>query len=280
MHKNRVLCLLAAWFALMACQSVPDAKEPSETRRADCYLYLTPDIVDRAIFYHSFERGLAEPEINVIGATVQAPGRKLVEGLTGQGWRCPKREKGRDASLTVASGELSVHEPRSFMMWWRLDAPMSKRSGFHLIRLEGAGWISNFVHGAGKWCNLQRPTNILQVYRFSGISNHNGRWGGGPAMVEPGEWHHVAITISAASETRVFWDGRLVRGYHNKGRLFREGEVRRAVFGRLYGSHPMTVDEIVILDVTLDGAQLRRYVETVRRLREVGVPFVDQARDR
>lgn len=37
----------------------------------------------------------------------------------------------------------------------------------------------------------------------------------------------------------------------------------------------MTVDEIVILDVALDGEALRRYVETVRRLREVGVPFVD-----
>lgn len=275
MLKRIPICLFAFWLSLVAWSVPVRADGQSAGADARRYLYLTPDIVDRTIFYHSFERGMEKPELNPIGASVQAPGEKVVEGLTGRGWQCPKREKGRDASLTVRSAGLSVHEPRSFMMWWRLDAPMSRRSGFHLVRLEGAGWISNFVHGAGKWCNLQRPTNILQVYRFPGISNHNGRWGGGPAVVEPGEWHHVAITVSAASETRVFWDGHLVREYHNKGRLFRGGEIRQAVFGRLYGSHLMTVDEIVILDVALGGEQLRRYVETVRRLREVGVPFVD-----
>ena len=142
---------------------------------------------------------------------------------------------------------------------------------FHLISLRGRGFISNFVRGKGKWCALKRPTCIFQVYHFPGIPNRNNPWCG-KAWFEPGEWHNALLTISSASHISVYWDGKLRCHYTTQGRPFRKGDVSVCELGPTWLFHPMTIDEVLILHRALDADEVLGYVESVRRLREVGFP--------
>lgn len=244
-----------------------------EDAAARC-LYLPPRWSERVTFYHSFERGLAEPAINAADASVEGPPTKETEGYVGQGYRSSPCPEGVGGQLTLRSSAFSAHRPLTVMMWWRLDAPMKAETTYHLINLRGKGYISSFVHGKGRWCALERPTVVLQVYNFPGISNHNGIRGGGDPWVKAGQWHHAALTVEAGSEVRAYRDGALERRHVIQGSLFTEGDTREVRLGNRCGGHPMTIDEVIVVDRALGKQEIRDYIEACERLKEVGMPVI------
>ena len=60
--RSRFLAL-SYWLVAGAAASAGEG-----TAAADAFMYLPPGIADRVVFYHSFEKGVKEPEINLIGA--------------------------------------------------------------------------------------------------------------------------------------------------------------------------------------------------------------------
>lgn len=55
------------------------------------------------------------------------------------------------------------------------------------------------------------------------------------------------------------------------------GDVSRAELGCTWLTHPMTVDEILVLDRALSADEVRDYVTAVRKLAEIGFPFEAEA---
>lgn len=259
----------ASGAALAAVLALAAAAPAKDAHPADDYLYLPPALARRVAFYHSFSRGADRPEINRLAARLAPVKGRLVAGLTGKGLTLAA--KGRSVSLQKL--ELPLTRPITASMWWRLDEEMKPESGFHLVSLRANGYISNFVRGKGQWCALKKPTFVLQIYRFPGISNVNGiRFG--DAWVAAGVWHHAAVTVSAGSKVRVYWDGRLRSEVSVKGRLFAAGDVVRSIdFGPHWLGHPMTIDELLVLDRALSPAEVGAYVTAVRKLAEAKMPF-------
>ncbi|MFP4026292.1 MAG: LamG-like jellyroll fold domain-containing protein [Candidatus Brocadiia bacterium] len=277
--KMKISVMLAVIaLSLVTTVGVPEPRKESPRHErcsaADPFLYLAPSFADRVVYYDPFEEGLGAPAVNRIDAQVsRVEGGKLVPGFTGKALRCPPWDHKPHRFYLVESEALSPHRPLTLMLWWRPDKEMNKHTGYHLVALRGKGYIADFVRGAGNWCGLTRPTHVLQVYRFPGISNHNGIWGNRHATFPAGKWHHAALVVESASVVKVFWDGELKKTYRNKGRRFRPGETDTAHFGRHYGSFPMSIDEIVVLDRALDREEIQRYVTACRRLREIGIPY-------
>jgi hypothetical protein len=150
---------------------------------------------------------------------------------------------------------------------------MIETTGFNVLTLRGKGIIGTFVRGKGTWCSLPEPRRIFQVYYFPGIANRNDPWGE-RVWITDNAWCHTAITVAAATDVRVYWDGELKTHYAIKGRPFQPGDITHAVFGTQHGAHPMTVDELLVLDCVLDDSQIRDYVTAVQALAEVNMPFV------
>ena len=241
-----------------------------ETHPSEAYLYLPPSLEDRVVFYHSFERGVKEPEINLVRGKISCGKMELADGFAGSGLKCSDRASAKNP-LRVHSQALSAHRPLTVMMWWRLDAPMRDETCYHLIRLGGRGYVAAFVRGKGKWCALTRPTFIFQVQSFPGIANRDDHWTG-HAWIEPGTWHHVALTVATASDIRVYWDGRQRIRYGIKGRRFQKGDTSSLDLGATWLFHPTTIDEVVVLDRALDEQEVRKYIEATCRLAEIGAP--------
>jgi len=263
---TRVPVLLA-----LLCAGALDAAEPPKAHPAEQFVYLPPALERRVVFYHSFERGVAEPEIDLIGAKIICSKPEPAEGLAGRGLK-RSHPDARKGPLHVASAALSAHRPMTVMMWWRIDEPMKPETCYHLIRIGDQGYIGAFVRGKGKWCALTQPTFIFQVYRFPSMTDRNDRYTGA-AWVEPGEWHHAAVTVAAATDVRVYWDAKERIRYSVKGRPFRKGDTAAIALGPTWLWHPMTIDEVVVLDVALGAHEVRRYVEATRRLAEVRAPM-------
>jgi hypothetical protein len=116
---------------------------------------------------------------------------------------------------------------------------------------------------------LKEPTFVYQVVAFPGIPQYNNCWGG-RAMLEPGDWHHAALTVANAAEIRVYRDGTLQDTILPKGRPFRENEIHTAAIGSR--GHPMTLDELLVLDRALTPDELAEYVTASRSLRGRGFP--------
>lgn len=264
MMRNAVAC--SALIVAMAHGLVAEeVAHPAET----C-LYVPPSLEPRVTFYHSFERGIRDAEINLIDAKISCGKMELADGFAGRGLKCANRQAARQP-LHIESPKLSAHRPLTAMVWWRLDAAMRPETCYHLIRLGGKGYVAAFVRGKGKWCSLKQPMFIFQVYNFSGIANRNDHWTG-HAWVKPGEWHHVALTVATASDIRVYWDGKLRVRYGIKGRSFKEGDTCNLTLGASWLFHPTTIDEAVVLDRALDAREISDYVRATQRLAEIDAP--------
>ncbi|MDP6113976.1 MAG: hypothetical protein QF437_12555 [Planctomycetota bacterium] len=231
--------------------------------------YIPPGLAGRVVFYHSFEDG-TRPEVNELGAKVLGMKSEPVPGLAGKGRRMPPGS-GKDPYRLV-SPSLSPDRPLTISMWWRLDKPMKPETCFHLVTLRGKGIVANFVRGKGTWCALKEPTFVFQVYYWGDIRNHNNPWAG-TAWFEPQEWHHVAMTFANASEIRTYWDGKLRSSHAIKGRQFRKGDGGQVDLGSSWLFHPMTIDEVMVLDRALAADEVKDYVTTVRKLAEIRFPW-------
>ena len=241
------------------------------TAQQDRCMYIPPGWADRVAYYHSFDTALDRPEINALGAKVALGEAALEAGLAGRGCRFNVERKNK-RGLALAGLALPLNRPWTLSMWWRLEEPMKAESGFQLVSMHGKGFMSNFVAGKGPWCALKEPTFAAQVYNWPGISNVNDIYEG-PAWVEPLQWHHVALVVSKGSSVRVFWDGALKADLSLRGRLLTPSDtIASAEFGPTGATLPMTIDEVMVLDVPLEAEAIRDYMVAVRNLAAAGVP--------
>jgi hypothetical protein len=263
--------LLAISYWLLAGAGVSAGEEAAP---GDAFLYLPPKIADRVVFYHSFEKGLKAPEINLIGAKVTLAENEPAQGLAGSGYMAGSGKTAKKkGGYVLQSAALSVHKPITVMFWWRLDEPMQETTGFNVVALRGKGWISNFVAGKGPWCGLKEPTYCFQNYNFPGMENCNDVWGG-RVWVEAGVWHHAALTVSGAADIRIYWDGQVRTRHAPKGRLFKEGEIASAELGTSGNGPAMTLDEVLVLDRALTAEEIAAYVTAAQKLAEVRFPAI------
>jgi len=157
------------------------------------------------------------------------------------------------------------------MLWWRVDAPMGETTWLELLKIGNHrgrhdGYIANFVAGKGEWCGLTEPTYISQLQNFPGLTDRNMPWGG-RVWSEPGQWRHLAMTVSGARQVDISWDGRHREMFQAKGRLFVEGDTNALILGPQWHQFPMTIDEIVVLDRALSAEEIADYVRATRALR-------------
>ena len=252
---------------------VAQARAAQDPRPDVCgkYLYIPPDLAGSVVFYHSFSRGADQPEINLLKARITTAGNgRIAPALTGSGYRHTAK-KGGALGLTALSRPLT--KPITVSLWFRLEEPMRPETCFHLISLRANGYISNFVRGKGQWCALQQPTFVVQLYRFPGISNVNGiRFG--DAWLPERKWHHAAVSVSEGSRVRVYWNARLRSEFCTRGRLFNAGDAIKGIdLGPHWLGHPMTIDEVLILNRPLSPADVQAYVTAVRKLADARFPF-------
>jgi hypothetical protein len=148
---------------------------------------------------------------------------------------------------------------------------MLPESGFHLATLRGnPGIVSTFVRGKGQWCALREPTRVLQVYYFEGIPNHNGLLG--RAEFAPGVWHHACLVIARGQTVRWTINGVEIGNHTIRGRPFRQNDGGTLEIGPNWLAHPLSVDEILVLDVALESSEVTAYADAVRKLAAVGWP--------
>ncbi|MCY3020351.1 MAG: hypothetical protein NTW87_15135 [Planctomycetota bacterium] len=265
------LLALSSWLVVAACALTATCQAGENT--GDAFLYLPPSIADRVVFYQSFENGVKQPEINLIGAKMALADNEAAKGLTGNGYMAGSGKTAKKkGGYVLQSAALSVHKPLTVMFWWRLDEPMKEETGFNIVALRGKGWISNFVAGKGPWCGLREPTYCFQAYNFPGMENTNDVWGG-RVWIEPNVWHHAALTVSGAADIRIYWDAQLRTRHAPKGRLFKEGDTATAELGASGQQPAMTLDEVLVLDRALSADEIASYVTAVRQLAAVGFPF-------
>ena len=259
---------LALWSA--SARAAGPTTRPSAPKPCGKLLYVPPDLEGNVLLYHSFSRGAAKPEVNRLGARVAgAHTGRCVPALTGRGFA---RSTGKGGGLSFAGLDRPLTKPVTVSLWFRLEKPMADETGFHLISLRANGYISHFVRGKGQWCALKRPTFVVQLYRFPGISNVNGLLGSG--RLAEAAWHHVAVAVSEGSRVRVFWNAKLRGEFSAKGRLFATADAVRSIdVGTHWLSHPMTIDEVLILNRALTGADIQAYTTAIRHLAEVSFPF-------
>ena len=257
--KHIMAAVLISSFIVQYLPAQDQAKPVTEQ-----YLSLPPSWDDRIIYYHGFDKNPQEPEINLKGLKIMCTSPKTVDdGIFGKALSCDPKQPFR-----INGEALSVSKPLTFMTWWRLDEDMKEETCFHLITLSGKGIISNFVRGKGEWCALKEPTYISQIHGFGSIPNHNNPWGG-RAFFEKGQWHHCAISVGNANEVKIYWDGKLKELIMAKGRKFAPDDVSVAEFGTNWLSHPMSIDEIIIVDRTLSEDEISEYVNALESLQRL-----------
>ena len=270
----RATARLVAAMALLAALAASGADAPAAVA-ASC-LYLPPWLEDRVVYYQPFEGDPKTPVINRIEAVTTVSRGTQVPGLAGRGLQdaAPANSAG---PIALRSPALSPDRPLTLSFWWRLDAPMAAETCFHLLTLHGErGIISNFVRGKGEWCALTEPRFVFQVVYYEGIPDINGIWDGS-AWVEAGIWHHVAMVCRNATEIDVFWDG-VRRSHHTiKGRPFTAADGGALEIGPNWLFHPMTLDEVMVVDRALSGTEIAAYVLAVQRLREVALPVLGRS---
>jgi len=234
----------------------------AEPAPAEACLYIPTLLENSVLFYESFESDT--PDSNKLDAAVSRGNGERGAGIAGHGLRTPHSGK-KSGGFSLGNLRLPLSRPLTVSMWWRLEEPMLAESNFHLLGLRGQGWISNFVRGKGQWCGLSRPTCVVQVYNWPNVSNWNGLVGKG--TVEHGVWHHAAITVTAGSHVCVYWDGELRADYTIRGRLFgTEDAVASIDAGSNWLYHPMTIDDVLVLNRALSADEIADYIAAVRAL--------------
>ena len=164
-------------------------------------------------------------------------------------------EAGKGNGILLRHPELNPSRPLTVSFWFRLGTPMLPESGFHLATLRGnPGIVSTFVRGKGQWCALREPTRVLQVYYFAGIPNHNGLLGS--AEFAPGVWHHACLVIARGETVRWTINGVEVGNHTIRGRPFRQNDGGTLDIGPNWLAHPLSVDEILVLDVALESSEV------------------------
>jgi hypothetical protein len=244
---------------------------------ADVCLYLPPSIGDRVVFYDGFELATM-PEINRINA-ISTGARMLVsDGFAGRGCRSTQPQK-TERPLEIHSPALSPSHPLTIMRWWRVDAPMVETSSFQLLALLGKGHVSFFIRGKGEWCALKRPTMYVQVDGVPSIANVN-RAVRDNAYFQPGDWHHVAITVANGSEITFFLDGQPLTTVHAQGRQFAPEDMNTLQGSNDAGrdsEHPTTTDELIVIDRVLSPSEIWQYYFAALKLREMRFPPIINA---
>ncbi|MCF7854834.1 MAG: LamG domain-containing protein [Candidatus Pacebacteria bacterium] len=266
-----LVCRLAAVCVLLAGGGVVAGEKVSPVARD--FLLLDPGWAGRVVFYQRFEHGEAVPEIDEIDGQLWVDNAKITDGLAGRGLATASGNEKPTRLVEIRSSALSVHEPITVMMWWRLDAPMVETTSFallHIYKSNAQRFIRTFVHGKGKWANLRRPTSIHQVWGFPAMANWSKPWHGRNVWFKPGTWHHVAISVSGGRTVDVYWDGGQYESIQVQGRTFREGDTDSVIFGPQIsgGVHPMTIDELIVVDRALRASEIAVYVHDVRKLLE------------
>lgn len=258
-------CLLTAMALLAALAS------PAAAMDAAACLYLPPWLEDRVVYYQPFEDDAETPAVNTIGVETEIRRGALAPGVSGRGLQ-DTAPANSASTLVLRSPALAPDRPLTLSLWWRLDAPMAPETCFHLLTLRGEhGMLSHFVRGKGEWCALAEPRFVLQIMSHKGIPEVNGIWDG-PAWVEAGIWHHTAMVCRQATEVEVYLDGARRSHHAIKGRPFAVRDGGTLELGPDWLFHPMTLDELVVLDRALSADEVAAYVLAVRRLREVAFP--------
>jgi hypothetical protein len=225
------------------------------------HLLLPPGWERSVVFHHGFGKGAAEPEINTARLRIVSTGVSMTEdGLIDRALVCDPGQPYR-----IEGDALSVARPVTVMLWWRLDEAMRDETNFNLITLAGRGHIASFVRGKGEWCALREPTRISQIHGFKDIPNHNNPWGG-KADFERGQWHHCAITVGNGSDVKIYWDGLLREAIAAKARKFAPEDVRTAELGANWLAHPMSIDQVIVLNRVLSAEEISAYVSSTMAL--------------
>ena len=267
---GRAVLLAIALATAAAAADPPPPRAPAVER---C-LYIPPALADRVVFYLSFDGGVDKPEINALGGRFGAGDAAPAPGVAGRGADVSGPAGKRGVSLSGLA--LPLHKPLTVSLWWKVREPMRQDTGFDLVYLFGQGYIAHFVR-SGPWCGLKEPTFVTQVYNWPGVSNINGI-DDGPGRAEAGVWHHVAVVVAKGSQVSVYWDGVRRSDFTFKGRTLGPQDLAKAVhFGPQGAGHPMTLDELMILDVALDAPAVGRYIEAVRQLSAAGMPVLAPA---
>jgi len=270
MHRN--VGVLAVSTLLATALAAPAAEPPEATGDAAACLYVPPWLEDRVVYYLPFEGDLKTPRVNRVDLETVLSRGSPAPGLTGTGLQDPKPANSA-GPVSLRGSALTPSRPLTLSLWWRLDAPMTAETCFHLLTLQGGGMVSNFVRGQRAWCGLKASPYVLQVYNYEGIANINGLWHGN-AWVEPQVWHHVAMVFSHAAAVDVYWDGTLRSHYAVRGRPFAAADGGSLEIGPNWLFHPMTLDDLMVLDRALSADEVAAYVLAVRSLSQVEFPVL------
>lgn len=221
-----------------------------------------------AAYYSAFGGELDAPEVNRAEAVLVPQGTDEVRpvvtadaGFIGQGLHI----RNGQAPFVLRSAAFSPHRPVTLSFWWALPYDLAVDGGYSLFSLTGRGYIALFSRGKGEWCALERPAGVFQVYYFEDIRNINGIYDFdllGHTDLRAGVWHHTAVVFRRASTIQVYTDGALSCEYTVMGGVFREAHelVTLTLGGPLY------LDELAVLDRSIDPSMVADYVRGLRQL--------------
>lgn len=235
------------------------------------HVTLPPFLENRLLYFHSFAK--PEPDVNALGFESPKKPAVAAEGFSG-GCAVLKGELVLQPSKQPGAKPLSLDRPLTIGFWWCAPdgLPANAGGGFFSVNCQH-GYLSNFIRG-GPWCELRDSANVFQVYSFPGMGNYNGifdyTFRQGVALGKD-QWHCTVLTVSNASEMRLYVDGKLAAEFAARGRSFTASDaVQRLAFGSFPGAG-LYVDELMILDVALSAEQVAFCYEAVRSLRQVGL---------
>jgi hypothetical protein len=80
------------------------------------------------------------------------------------------------------------------------------------------------------------------------------------------------MVFANAMEIDVYWDGSRRSHYAIRGRSFVAADGGSIEIGPNWLFHPMTVDEVLVIDRALTGDEIAAYVQAVRQLSAIGWP--------
>ncbi|NOY81922.1 MAG: LamG domain-containing protein [Kiritimatiellaeota bacterium] len=265
-----VVVLAVAGIAMAARTPLPGtAPGPGSGRTAADLFGIPPTWEGRVIFYAGFEGRDGKPELNLAGLDVRAVPPTGSDGVFGKAG-VPTKDR---RTLIVSGAALSPHRPLAVSFWWAVLAPVEKNGGFGLWHLDGGRGFCSLFARSGPWCGLRDTAAVFQVYYLPGIHNVNGifdRRVRDSLDLRPGIWHHAAIVFTAASTVAVYVDGRRVFSTRLRGREFAATDrLNRMTFGSGHGT-PVALDDVMVLNRPLTGAEVADYVRGVRQMRTAG----------
>jgi len=232
-------------------------------------LTVPPFLETRVAYFDSFD-GEA-PEVNRAGISSVGRSRIVPGGFSG---RCASLADRMPLVLTGAA--LSPHRPLTIAFWWSLPDGLARNAGGQFFAITGAtnGYISVFIRG-GPWCALTDSAQVMQVYRFQGIRDHNGIFDRSLRQnmdLGSDKWHLTVFTAAGGAELKLYLDGALMADHVLRGRtLTADDGLHKVTFGTFPGPSGLYIDELIVLDAALDHRQVGELYESVRSLRQIGL---------